>query len=120
MPTLHAAIIALPGITSKVTRLSREDAVRDAEGGSVLRVEVSTSASRTEISGVNPWRKAVKVRVAAQARDGAANEELTRYLSERLGVPRSGVRILRGQTSTTKSVFVPVPAEEARKRLGVD
>jgi len=100
--------------------LSKEDLVRDAEGGSVIRVEVSPNASRTEISGVNPWRKALQVRVAAQARDGAANEELARYLSDRLGTPRSGVRILRGQTSTTKSVFVPVPAEEARKRLGVD
>ena len=100
--------------------MSRENPVRDAEGGAVVSVEVSTNASRTEISGVNPWRKALQVRVAAQARDGAANEELTRYLSDKLGVPRSGVRILRGQTSTAKSVFVPVPAEEARKRLGVE
>jgi len=100
--------------------LSKENLVRDAEGGSVVRVEVSPNASRTEISGVNPWRKAVQVRVAAQARDGAANEELTRYLSERLGVPKSGVRILKGQTSTTKSVFLAVPAEEARRRLGVE
>lgn len=93
--------------------------VRDAKGGSVMTIDVSPNASVTEITGVNAWRKAVQVRVAAQARDGAANDELTRYLSERLGVPRSSVRILRGQTSTTKSIFVPVPADEVRKRLGV-
>lgn len=116
---LHAAILVLPGITSKVTRMSDKALVRDAEGGSVVKVEVSPNASVTEITGVNAWRMAVQVRVAAQARDGAANDELTRYLSERLGVPRSGLRILRGHTSTTKSVFVPLPAEEARRRLGV-
>lgn len=94
--------------------------VRDAKGGSVVTVEVTANASRTEITGVNPWRGAVQVRVAARAKDGAANEELTRYLSERLKVPKSGVRILKGHTSTAKSVFVPVPAEEARRRLGVE
>ncbi|MBN1676979.1 MAG: YggU family protein [Candidatus Thermoplasmatota archaeon] len=93
--------------------------VRDAKGGSVIAVEVSPNASETEITGVNKWRGMVQVRVAAPARDGAANEELVRYLSERLGVPRSGMRILRGHTSTMKAVFVPLRAEEALRRLGV-
>jgi hypothetical protein len=93
--------------------------IRDSEGGSVITVEVSSNASATEITGVNAWRKALQVRVAAQAREGAANEELTRFLSEKLGVPRSGVRILRGRASTNKSVFVPVTADEAWKRLRV-
>lgn len=93
--------------------------IRDSEGGSVVTVEVSPNASTTEITGVNAWRKALQVRVAAQAREGAANEELKRFLSEKLGVPRSGIRILRGHASTNKSLFVPITADEARKRLGV-
>lgn len=94
--------------------------IKDAKGGSVIAFEVSPNASKTEVTGVNAWRKAVQIRVAAHAREGAANEELTRYLAERLGVPRAGVRILRGHASTAKSVFVPISAGEARRRLGVE
>jgi len=94
--------------------------IRDVEGGSVISFDVSPNASRTEVTGVNQWRKAVQVKVAAQAREGEANEELARYLSELLGVPRSGVRILRGSTSSSKSIFVPVPTDVVRRRLGVE
>lgn len=92
---------------------------RDAEGGAVVTIDVSPNASKTEVTGVNEWRNAVQVRVAAPAKAGAANQELVRYLSERLGVQRSDVRILRGHTSTTKSVFIPVAAQKVREKLGV-
>ena len=49
---------------------------------------------------------AVKVRLAAPPVDGAANEELIRFVAERLGVPRSAVRIAAGATSRRKVVEV--------------
>jgi uncharacterized protein (TIGR00251 family) len=65
----------------------------------------------TEIEGVDRWRNALRVRVAAQPREGAANDELLRFLSERLSVPRSSVRIVRGERASLKTVSVPLPAD---------
>lgn len=49
---------------------------------------------------------AVKIRLAAPPVDGAANEELVRFLAETLGIPRAAVRIVRGQTARRKTVVV--------------
>jgi hypothetical protein len=56
---------------------------------------------------------AVKVRLAAPPVDGAANEELIRFVAERLGVPRSAVRIAAGATSRRKVVEVDGALAEA-------
>ena len=49
---------------------------------------------------------AVKIRLAAPPVDGAANDELIRFVAEMLGVARSAVSIAAGQTSRLKTVEV--------------
>lgn len=49
---------------------------------------------------------ALKIRLAAPPVDGAANDELIRFLAERLSVPRSAVTITAGHTSRRKTVKV--------------
>ena len=49
---------------------------------------------------------AVKIRLAAPPVDGAANDELIRFLAERLSVPRSAVTITAGHTSRRKTVKI--------------
>jgi uncharacterized protein (TIGR00251 family) len=49
---------------------------------------------------------ALKIRLAAPPVDGAANDELIRFLAERLAVPRSAVTIAAGHTSRRKTVTV--------------
>jgi len=87
--------------------------------GSVLRVDVTPNAKSTEIAGVNEWRGALQIRVAAPAKEGAANAELVKFLASRLGVPSANVKILRGHTSGQKSIQLPIPVEEVRKLLGL-
>ena len=93
--------------------------VRGVDGGSLLQVVVSTGASRTETKGVDSWRGALQVRIAAEPRDGEANTELVRFLSRKLSVPQGEVRIVRGTKSHGKAVFVPLGPDEVRSRLGV-
>jgi len=60
----------------------------------------------------------IKVRVAAPPVDGAANDELVRFLAERLGVPRAAVRLVAGAAARRKTVTVEgVAAAEAERRL---
>ena len=69
-----------------------------------LILHVVPRARRTEVVGMHG--EAVKVRVAAAPVDGAANEELVRFLAERLGVPRSAIAIAAGDTSRRKRVLI--------------
>ena len=61
----------------------------------------------------------VRVRVAARAVEGAANERLLRFLSrEWLRVPRSAVALIRGERGRSKTVRVEgVEVEAVRARL---
>jgi uncharacterized protein (TIGR00251 family) len=60
---------------------------------------------------------AIKIRLRAPPVDGAANEELVRFLAERLGVPRASVRIVSGTTGRRKRIEVTGLDPEAAKRL---
>jgi uncharacterized protein (TIGR00251 family) len=76
------------------------------EAGGVLgfQVQVVPRASRSEIAGEHDGR--LRIRVTAPPVDGAANEEVIRVLARALGVTRSAVEIISGQTSKLKRVRV--------------
>ena len=70
----------------------------------ILQVHVQPRASRTEVVG---WHgDAIKIRVKAPPVDGAANEELVKFLAKQLGVARSDVAVTSGAGSRTKRVRV--------------
>lgn len=99
--------------------MARKDFLEGSADRSRIWVDVSPGASRSEVAGVNAWRKALDVKVAAEARDGKANEELVSLIAGALRVPRRDVRILRGERSGSKLLEVPLGADEVRRRLGV-
>jgi len=47
----------------------------------------------------------VRIRLAAQPVDGAANDELVRFIAERLKLPRGAVTLARGRTARRKTVM---------------
>lgn len=90
--------------------------VRTTPEGAVIAVHVQPKASRTECTGVHG--DAVKIRVAAPPSDGAANEELCRFLAKLCGLPPSAVAILSGAGSRQKRVLVRGrSAEQVRVQL---
>jgi hypothetical protein len=79
-------------------------------------VRVQPRASRSEIAG--ELDGAVKIRLAAPPVDGAANEELTRFLARLFDVPRRQVTIISGATSKNKLVRVSgITVESATQAL---
>lgn len=89
-----------------------------AEQGSstawLLSVRVQPGASRTGAAGpTGPEGVELKVRLASPPVDGRANDELVRWLAKEVGVPRSAVTLVRGQTSRSKVVRV----ETAHRRV---
>lgn len=75
---------------------------REEGGALVFAVRVAPRASRTAAAGEHDG--ALKVRVAAPPVEGAANEELTRFLAKSFGVPARAVEIVGGRASKTKVV----------------
>ena len=69
-----------------------------------ITLHIVPRAKSTEVAGIHG--DAVRVRVAAPPADGAANMELVRFLSERLGVPQKAVRIVAGALGRRKVIEV--------------
>ena len=61
---------------------------------------VQPGARRTEIAGRHG--SDLKIRVAAQPIDQAANEALLAFLAQRLGVRQRNVRLIHGATARRK------------------
>jgi len=49
---------------------------------------------------------AIRIRIAAPPVDGAANDELIRFLALRLDVPRSAISITAGESGRRKTVSI--------------
>lgn len=70
-----------------------------------LRVKVIPKSSRTEFAGTLPdgtW----KVKVAAVPEKGKANRALCEFIAKRLGVAKSSVRVISGETSQLKRLEI--------------
>ena len=78
---------------------------------------------RSAKPGIGAWkidpggRPFLEVRVAAAPADGAANEEVVKLLAKALGVPKSSVNLISGETSRLKRVEVRLTNAEIRGRL---
>ena len=70
----------------------------------ILELHVQPGAARSEFVGEHGSR--LKVRLAARAVDGKANEELIAFLAAHYGVPKRSVRILAGLRSRQKRVEI--------------
>jgi uncharacterized protein (TIGR00251 family) len=70
----------------------------------ILQLHVQPGAARSEFAGKHGER--IKVRLAARAVDGKANEALVEFLASHYGVPKRNVQILSGLRSRQKRVLI--------------
>jgi hypothetical protein len=70
----------------------------------ILELHVQPGAKRSEFAGRHGER--VKLRLAAPAVEGKANEALVEFLADYFGVPRRNVRIAAGLKSRQKRVII--------------
>jgi uncharacterized protein (TIGR00251 family) len=83
-----------------------------------LRLRIQPRASRSEVMGLHGH--AIRIRLAAPPVDGLANDELVRFLADRLGVPGRAVEITAGHAGRQKTVTVAgVDAAAAGRALGL-
>ena len=73
-------------------------------GPNAVPFYVQPRASKTEVVGRHG--AAIKIRVKAPPVDGAANEELVRFLAKRFKVPRTAVELVSGSSSRHKQIAI--------------
>ncbi len=96
-------------------------AVRIEQKDGTVRVPVRAQprASRSELAG--EYDGALKVRLAAPPVEGEANRELERFMSRLLGVPKSAVRVVAGQTGRSKVVEIDgASVDDVARILGIE
>ncbi len=89
--------------------------LRPQENKCLLLLYVRPNSSRDEIVGLHGDRLKIKIRALPQ--DGEANTSLKEFVAKLLGVSKSRVEILRGESSHQKDLLVELPVSEVINRL---
>ena len=72
--------------------------------GVVLNIRVVPRASKTEVQGV--LGDMLKIRLQAPPVDGKANAALVEFLAATLGIAKSNIILLTGETGRAKRVLI--------------
>ncbi len=81
-------------------------------------IRIQPRASKNEI--VQREGGGIKIRLSAPPVDGAANEALIEFLSDRLDVPKSQLEIIAGHTGREKIIRIEgMTASEAERLLKI-
>ena len=87
--------------------------IQESPRGLILRVFIQPRSSKNTIAGLHG--DALKIKLTAPPIDGAANTMCIAYLAKCLGVPKSSLEIVSGQTNRTKRVLIRYKDNQASK-----
>lgn len=80
---------------------------------SCLFLYIRPGAQVPGLVGIHDER--LKIKIKSPPEDGRANRELIEFVSKILGVSKSQVEILRGESSRKKDLLVELPYEQVKK-----
>lgn len=89
--------------------------LRPTDGGCELALHIQPGASKSGIAGLHG--DALKVRIQAPPVEGAANAALLAFIAKQLGLAPREVRLLRGEKSRQKTLWVALTPEAVLARL---
>ena len=76
----------------------------EKQGSVFLEIHLQPRASRDKIVGEHDGR--LKVQITAPPVDNQANKQLVAFLAKKLGVAKSAVEIVKGETSRQKTIKI--------------
>jgi uncharacterized protein (TIGR00251 family) len=92
--------------------------LRETPDGVVLPVQAQPGARRNALVGLHGGR--LKVAVTQVAEKGKANQALTRLIADELGLSKSQVSLIAGETTARKDFLVVGVSHEALRTLILD
>lgn len=88
-----------------------------SDSGCELILHIQPGASKTEFAGLHG--DALKLRVQAPPVEGAANQAVLNFIAKQCGLATRAIKLLRGDKSRRKTIWLPLTAEETLGRLPV-
>jgi hypothetical protein len=93
--------------------------IQEVEGGVVFTVKVIPGSSKTAICSL--LGDMLKVKIAAAAEKGKANQAFIDFLAKQLGVKKNAVSIISGQTKPVKQIqILGISKETLVEKLGLN
>jgi uncharacterized protein (TIGR00251 family) len=92
-----------------------ESCYRISENTLILKVKAVPGASKSECVEVKDGR--LRIRIAAAAEDGKANEELRFFLAKALICPKKDISLQSGEKSRLKTLVLPPVYQEKLENL---
>ena len=80
-----------------------------------LRIKVKPGSKTDEI--VREADGGLKVKIKAQPVEGKANKYLVEYLSEVLGIPKSNIVLLKGESNSFKTLEIEADENRVNEKL---
>lgn len=83
---------------------------KHTDNGILLNIKVVPNSSKTMVMGVEPAgivaEPFLKIKISSPANENKANEELIKFLSKELNVPKSSIELVKGHKNKEKKLLV--------------
>ena len=83
--------------------------IKETNDGLIVNIKISPNSKKNEIIKEDEFSK---VKITAQPIDGKANKALIEYLSKNFKIPKTSIKILKGETSKEKTILFCTQDEE--------
>ncbi len=88
--------------------------IKTTNEGIIINIKISPNSKKNEIINEGDI---IKIKVTAQPIDGKANKALIEFLSKNFKIPKTSIKILKGETSKEKTILFATKNEEMLKIL---
>ncbi len=88
--------------------------IKQTPDGIIANIKISPNSKKNEI--INEG-EIIKIKITAQPIDGKANKALVEFLSKNFKIPKTSIKILKGETSKEKTILFITTDEEKINQL---
>ncbi len=88
--------------------------LKETKDGLIVNIKISPNSKKNEIVREEEY---TKIKITAQPIDGKANKALVEFLSKNFKIPKTSIKILKGETSKEKTILFETKDEEKLKKL---
>ena len=88
--------------------------IREVAEGLIVRIKIVPNSSKNDIILEDEF---IKVKVTAQPIENKANKALIELFSKTFKVPKTGIKILKGDTSKEKTLLLETSDSEKRSEI---
>jgi hypothetical protein len=88
--------------------------LKQTQDGLIVNIRISPNAKKNEILKDG---EIFKLKITAQPIDGKANKAVIEFLSKNFRIPKTSIKIIKGETSKDKTILFETQDEDKLQKL---